>query len=86
MTLDIKYSTSAAPTRDRSVALFSLLNVRHSDPTSMTLNWEREKDREREERERERERERQRERQTDTERETDRQTKKRKSVIKIIHF
>ena len=82
MTLDIKYSTSAAPTRDRSVALFSLLNVRHSDPTSMTLNWEREKDREREEREREREREkdRERDRQTQRERQTDKQRRERVSL------
>ena len=31
------YSTSAAPTRDRSTEDFSLLNVLHSDPTSITL-------------------------------------------------
>ena len=31
------YSTSVAPTRDRSTEDFSLLNVLHSDPTSITL-------------------------------------------------
>lgn len=35
-----KEQTSAAPTLDLSVADRSLLNVRHSDPTSMTLKQE----------------------------------------------
>jgi len=42
------YSTSAAPTRDRSTEDFSLLNVLHSDPTSITLG-ERKRRRRREE-------------------------------------